>query len=149
MLFRSNKADINAKTTAEGWTPLHSAAAFGHLDVVRLLLAHKAEIDAKEISGMTPLHHAAITGHKDVAALLLAKRAKVDVRDNYGMTPLHRAAQQGHQDVAAVLLANKAEVNAQGENGWTPLRLTRDGPPAVVYRNEEVAEYLRQHGGHE
>jgi ankyrin repeat protein len=38
--------------------------------VAELLLANKAEVNAKDNRGNTPLHLAAAKGHKDVAELL-------------------------------------------------------------------------------
>src|SRR5208337_5060518 len=57
----------------DGDTPLHLAALDGHKDVVMLLLASKADVNAKERNQyrLTPLHLAAFRGHTDVAALLL------------------------------------------------------------------------------
>jgi ankyrin repeat protein len=71
--------------------------------VAALLLASKAEVNAKAIAGRTPLHLAAGGGHKDVAKLLLANKADVNAKDNGGQTPLHMAAQNGHKDVAELL----------------------------------------------
>jgi ankyrin repeat protein len=48
-----------------------------------------------------------------------------------------------HKDVVELLLANKTEVNAKMTNGATPLHLT------VTRGCKDVAELLRQHGGHE
>jgi len=42
-----------------------------------------------------------------------------------------------------LLLASKAEVNAQDKLGFTSLHY------AVVRGHKDVAELLRQHGGHE
>jgi hypothetical protein len=53
-----------------GLTVLHLAASAGHRDVVELLLAAKADINAKDNAGETPLHLAALAGHADVVALL-------------------------------------------------------------------------------
>ena len=61
-------------------TPLHCAAAEGHKDVAELLLANKAEVNAKDNNGGTPLHDAAVKGHKDVAELLLANKAEVNAK---------------------------------------------------------------------
>jgi ankyrin repeat protein len=125
----------------EGFTPLHYAAMNGHKDVAELLLANKADVNAREkFSGRTPLHYAAYAGHKDMVELLLANKADVNARENADWTPLHQAVLNGHKDVVELLLANKAKVNAKTNNGDTPLRLAH---------NRDVGELLRQHGGHE
>ena len=53
-----------------GRMPLYWAATFGHKDVAELLLANKADVNAKDNIGDTPLHASAFNGHKDVAELL-------------------------------------------------------------------------------
>ena len=70
---------------------------------MELLLANKAEVNAREGLGKTPLHYAAAIGHKDVAALLLASQAEVNAVDGFGETPLHYSALVGRHDVAALL----------------------------------------------
>jgi hypothetical protein len=52
-------------------TPLHQAAGNGHLDVVKLLIAHGAKTDIKDILfGGTPIGWATYNGKKDVEAYL-------------------------------------------------------------------------------
>ena len=52
-------------------TPLHQAAGNGHLDVVKLLIAHGAKTDVKDILfGGTPAGWANYAGHKDVESYL-------------------------------------------------------------------------------
>jgi ankyrin repeat protein len=70
---------------------LHSAAYEGHNDVVELLLAKGANVNAKINDGFTPLYEAASNGQKDVTELLLAKGADVNAKDNDGKTPLQVA----------------------------------------------------------
>jgi ankyrin repeat protein len=53
------------------------AADKGHEDVAALLVANKAEIDAKDEGGQTPLHGASAEGHREVVELLLASHAEV------------------------------------------------------------------------
>jgi len=53
-----------------GMTLLRLAAMKGRKDVVELLLANQAELNARNENGATPLHMALVEGHQDVAELL-------------------------------------------------------------------------------
>ncbi len=101
-LLRENPDLVFGKTT-NGATPLHSAAANGHKDVVEFLLANKADIDAVTNDGSTALHFAAANGHKDVVDFLLANKADIDAKDNHGKTPMQIAEIYGHNEVAELL----------------------------------------------
>jgi hypothetical protein len=105
-----------------GATPLHLAAMEGHKDVAELLLANKAEVNArahKLVTGETPLNWAAVYGHKDVAELLLANGADVNARDGLGMTPLSHAEAFNHKDVAELLRQHGGEFYAAIQvDGW-------------------------------
>jgi hypothetical protein len=59
-----------ADASASGTTPLHLAAQEGHKDVVELLLAKGADINAEDNHGQTAFHWAVLDGRKDVAQLL-------------------------------------------------------------------------------
>jgi ankyrin repeat protein len=37
-----------------GWTPLHRAASYDNVQLVRLLLEHGADVNARDRSGKTP-----------------------------------------------------------------------------------------------
>jgi ankyrin repeat protein len=66
---------INA-TNAQGWTPLHVAAAGGDIAVIELLLRHGAKVNATSYVGATPLDNAMISGQtKAVLELLRAHGA--------------------------------------------------------------------------
>jgi ankyrin repeat protein len=142
-LLKDNPKLVSRKDSHYDYTPLHYAAQAGHKDMAELLLANKADVNAKDKFGMTPLHDATVRGHKEVAELLLAKRAQVNARDMDNWTPLHFAASNGHKDVAELLLSNGARINAKDVKGRTPLSL------AVGTHHEDVVELLRRHGGHE
>lgn len=69
--------DVNA-TDHAGWTPLHEACNFGHLDIVGLLLENGADINYRSsYGGITPLADAASNGNFDVMEFLLDRRASV------------------------------------------------------------------------
>ena len=59
------------------------------------------------------------------------------------MDSLARGGERGYMDVARLLLAHKAKVNAKDDAGETALYF------AEKYGHKDVAELLRQHGGHE
>ncbi|HUW31747.1 MAG TPA: ankyrin repeat domain-containing protein [Planctomycetota bacterium] len=107
-------------------TPLHAAAAHGHAEAARILLAHGADVDAKDSSGAMPLHLAARCGHKDVVRLLLDNNAAIDARRRYTeYTPLAEALNgdraELRADVAELLVERGADVNAVGYNSYRPL----------------------------
>ena len=141
-LLKDNPDLVFSKDKVEN-TPLHLAAVRGHKDVMKFLVASKADVNAKNISGKTPLYSVALSGHKDMVELLLANKADVNVKDMDGNTPLNYVALSGRKDIVELLLANKADVNTKDNKGQTPLH------KAVFSRNKDVAELLRQHGGQE
>lgn len=150
-LLVANKADFNARDN-QGNTPLHDAAVSFRTDTVALLLAKGADVNAKNNKGETALLLTAFSrGHTDMIKLLLAKGADVNAKDNAGETPLHSAAENGSTDVTTLLLANGADVNAKDNRGRTPLDMTKGQSYSLQSEKwyNEVAELLRQHGGHE
>src|SRR5215467_6389382 len=121
-LLPAKGSDVN------GATALHYAAYKDRNDVVQLLLAAGANVNAKDRFSCTPLHYAVRWGrNKAVAESLLGRKAKVNTKDICGETPLHWVAVFWHKDVAELLLANKADVNAKTKNGDTPLHLAAAG----------------------
>ncbi len=107
---------------------------------IGLLVAHGADVDAKDEDGLTPLHCAAYHGYRRAVALLLERGADVNARivlvsaaDGVlwerdlesrmepGVTPLHEAVAGWDPNVADLLLAHGAKVNAVDDSGNTPL----------------------------
>jgi ankyrin repeat protein len=78
--------DVNAKDD-DGGTPMYWAAVNGRKEIVELLIAKGADVNAKSKRG-TPLHFAAKGGHREVAKLLIAKGADVNAKTGDGVTPL-------------------------------------------------------------
>jgi len=62
-------ADPDRRQTG-GWTPLHQAAARGHVRLVRILLDRNARTDVRSEDGHTPLDLARERGHDRVVELL-------------------------------------------------------------------------------
>ena len=118
-----NGADLNEQDPASGQTPLSTAAAYGHTEVVDLLLRKGAGVDSHTQDGSTALHSAAAFGHTEIVDLLLRNGADVNARPKNDSTALHSAAFFGHAETAEHLLRNGADTNAKEENGLTPREL--------------------------
>ena len=82
-------AEVDAKDDKFVGTFLHWAAAGGQNEIVELLIAKGADVNATDGDGDTPLHLAGNnTATKEIAELLIAKGADVNARDDDGETPL-------------------------------------------------------------
>ena len=68
----AKRVEIHA-TNAQGWTPLHVAAAGGNVAVVELLLAHGADVNAASNIGATPLDNAITYSRSQAVADLLRR----------------------------------------------------------------------------
>ena len=106
--LRRTATDATVNSFAyDGWSPLHLAAFFGHLDAARVLLDAGAEVHAVSQNALTntPLHAATAAKHADLALLLIDHGADGHVTDSGGYTPLQIATQNGLVDVVAALPA--------------------------------------------
>ena len=128
--------------SADGWTPLHLAAFFGHTKIAELLLAHDADMAAhsRNPNGNTPLHAALAGNHKFVAGLLIGAGADVNAADAQGWRPLHLAAANNNLDALKALIAQGADVAASNNEGKTALSLAQEK------NHREAAALLRRHG---
>ena len=87
------------------------ASSSGHLEIVKLLLSHGADVNAQSSSGNTPLMYACASGHAEVVRSLLEAGANVEDHNENGHTPLMEAASAGHVEVAKILLEFGAGIN--------------------------------------
>jgi ankyrin repeat protein len=128
--------------SADGWTPLHLAAFFGHTKVAELLLSHEADVSARSRNpnGNTPLHAALAGNHKFVAGLLIGRGADVNAADAAGWRPLHLAAANNNMDAVKALIAQGADVSAANGEGKTALSIAQET------NHRETAAFLRRHG---
>lgn len=100
-------ADVNTPHEKVHATPLQYAAAAGHLNAVRTLLAANARVNAVDTQGRTPLMWAASKGHVSVIQELLQRGADADFRTPGGWTALKYAQQQGHSQAVELLGGQK------------------------------------------
>jgi len=139
-LIMMHALDVNEKCARHGFSPLHGASAYGHVESSRVLLDHGANVNAQEDEGFTPLLYASLWGHLRVAQLLLEHKAISNARNNDDDTPLNMALRHGHLEIVRLLLEHGADVAARGEGGFTPYQIAiRDG-------HDDIAKLLLEHG---
>ncbi|XP_005730174.1 protein phosphatase 1 regulatory subunit 12A isoform X5 [Pundamilia nyererei] len=73
----------NTKATA-----LHVAAAKGYIEVLKVLLQCRVDVDSSDTDGWTPLHAAAHWGQEEVCSLLVDNMCDMGAVNNVGQTPL-------------------------------------------------------------
>jgi ankyrin repeat protein len=93
------------------------AKAFG------ILMAQKADIDAKAPDGATALSWAVFLDLHDMAEKLIAAGAKVNTANDYGETPLTLALANGNAGLAEKLLKAGADPKATRWDGETALMI--------------------------
>ena len=114
--------DVNTKDNRgstslhdRGRTPLHRAASGGHKEVVELLIAEGADVNAKTDAGFTPLCDAAQFGHKEIAELLIATGADVNAKRG---APLNAAILTKHTEIAELLRKHGAKTTKENSRRW-------------------------------
>ncbi|MFA6186366.1 MAG: ankyrin repeat domain-containing protein [Phycisphaerae bacterium] len=138
-IIEKNPNQVNVQDFSNK-TPLYYSSAAGHVEVVKFLLAHGANIELGNDHGERPLAKAAKFKHYDVAKILLEHGAKVNCKDDSGYTPLHEASLQSGKDMVNLLLEYGADVSARNEYAYTPLH------QAATMDNIEAAKALIGHG---
>ncbi len=94
------------------YTPLMSAAGFGRIQTVRILLDEHVDVNARRFEGGTALMDAASSGKDDVVALLLRAGADPSIRDGKGKTALDYATETSQRRVIEMLTKRQALINS-------------------------------------
>ena len=129
--------------SADGWSPLHLAAAFGGPQATTLLLSHGAEVNQLSGNPMQnqPLHACIALGRDcETANILIAHGASVNQAQAGGYTPLHQAAAAGLADMTQLLLKAGANPAQPCHQGKTPADYARDRHHEAVV--QQLSEWL-------
>lgn len=143
-------------TLAHHRTPIHNAAASGHVDVIEYFINHFQQtaesasstspcVKIQDRFKQTPLFSAVKYHRARVIQVLIANSADGFHLNNKGLTALHIAAGKGRlSTVSSFFLA----IDDRDENAATPSNFSQlDSIAAVTYINMELA-YAKASNGH-
>jgi len=159
-------ANVAAREQWHGQTALMWAAGYGHPEMIELLVAYGADVNAVSSveewerqttaeprakwlppGGMTPLLFAAREGCLECVRVLVAAGADVDQTTPDGIGPILSALINGHYDVAAALVEAGTDPNLVDDTGRGGLYAAADfstmpssnRPAPYVTQNEHSA----------
>lgn len=121
---------------SSGKTCLQVACHQGHMDIVRLLLEHKASLEIADDDGDVALHYSAFGNQPEIMELLLRKSASINVINKGRCSALHVAVNKQHAACVKVLLKYNCDVNVQDSYGDTALH------DAIGKESIEILELL-------
>lgn len=129
-------AAMDVRCGNSGKTALDLAADGGHVELIRSLVRHGADVSARDSTGASALRGAAPKNQEGAINALVELGANIDVQggqDDARWTPLHLASDQGSPQAVAALLRRGADVKRLGRNRDSALHLaTRRGDTSSV-----------------
>ncbi|KAK3267837.1 hypothetical protein CYMTET_23629, partial [Cymbomonas tetramitiformis] len=129
-----------------GHSPLHCASSAGHHQVLKVLTAGGAKVDAPcGRAALTGLHLTAQLGQAKAARVLCKAGADLEARSKEGLTPLHVAAQHGETKVVRVLVEMGASVDAVNLAGSTAAQIAQECSHAKTARALKQIQTERSH----
>ncbi|KAF1786856.1 Ankyrin repeat-containing domain [Phytophthora cactorum] len=133
-------SDVVALFKQHGYSPVHHAAARGHLDVLQLLLDFGWSVDVRNDALETPLHLACFDGHVHVAEFLLDRGADINARTRDEDTPLFYAARKGQYRTVRLLVRRECDLGAKNCYGDVAEEEARDAKTLAEFApgNEDL-----------
>ncbi len=127
---------VNEKND-RGEAPIHKAVS---KEVLELLLARGADINARDSKGRTFVYNGALRDSCSLVDYMALKGADLNAKTIDGVTPVMQAVAGGHVKMVELLIAMGANVNLQDDSGDTALH------SSVLYENPEMLKTLALHG---
>lgn len=131
------KPDTVNSRNAAGFTPLIIAGYRNQMEVVKFLIAGKADVNADSPEG-TALLAACYKGNLTFAELLISNGAKINAVNLHGTTALMYAAMSGNAELVRLLLKQGAKKDSTEKSGKTAVDY------AKANGSEEVIHLLTQ-----
>ncbi|XP_046572020.1 uncharacterized protein LOC124280160 isoform X3 [Haliotis rubra] len=105
-ILSAGQVDINTRKGRWNWTPVMSAARWGHKALVELFVARGADVSLVDVEGDNVLHWASMGGDLEIVKLILSQSVlDINARDNNGRTAVYWARDFEHQQVVDLLVS--------------------------------------------
>jgi uncharacterized protein len=137
-LLEGDATQVNSRSS-DGFTPLHLACFFRHLEAAQVLLAAGADSNAVASNHIAVIHSASASNDAGIVKLVLAAGADPNVQQQGGYTALQSAAMQDNVVMAKALLDSGADASIKNDEGRTASDM------AAKAGAKDVAEFLRSH----
>lgn len=96
-----------------GHTALQAASQNGHMEIIKILLRTKAEVEIEDKDGDRAVHHAAFGDEPAVMEAIARAGADLNARNKRRQTALHIAVNKGHVGVVKSLLGLQCHPSLQ------------------------------------
>lgn len=147
-LLLTNKAKIKGELLLAIKSPI----AESRIDMIKLLIDNKANINYADDDGFTPLNIAIETGDMELTKFLIKNGANVNSLMQDGVSLIGYAIAQNNMDLLQILIENGANVNYTGGDSWanTPLhtasRLGLDNVVRILLTRNADINAVDMHG---
>jgi ankyrin repeat protein len=123
--FKKLNLTITSMNDIQKQEALFKSITDGHLNVLKFLIEHGANVNGLNMDKLTSLSVAIFsTRHNfEIVKILIDNGADVNKPDDdtYEYTPLCSAVDSGHLEIVKLLIENGADVNKPDGDGWIPL----------------------------
>ena len=125
---------------AAEYTALLVATVEGHEEIVRILVAHRANVNSRSLRDNSALILAANRNYLNICSTLVYNMADVNAQNECSTTALISASYRGHRKVVSLLLKHGADMNRRNYDGSALMN-------ARYRRMIEIAQILLVHHG--
>ncbi|XP_062568050.1 serine/threonine-protein phosphatase 6 regulatory ankyrin repeat subunit B-like [Saccostrea cucullata] len=122
---------------------LHDASWGGNVQIVKLLIEKKLDINSLQEDGETILHQCCRSGKMEMCEYLVKHFSDLlEIKDTKGCTVLHSACRGGSVEIVSFLLEKGMDFNALSNDGKTILHI------ACLNGKFDICEYLVENYPH-
>lgn len=123
LLSRRARLTANDKESNQ---PLHIAVTYGHIAIIKMMIKHTADMEAKGARGWRPVNHATRDGRMDIVRFLVQRGAGLNHGADPGDQPSHRGTSGNQDTTVKELLEAGGDIEARGEHDQTALHIAAE-----------------------